>query len=305
MNVEELSPEDRKLLQKKSFILWTVYKRMLICLAVFIGSIWIWTGWEALYDTHLINIFIIITIVVVVLLAFAWFSTPIYRKKTALPLEKDLLQNKKICKTGIVIAIERENKYNNRIVFQEQGQIGTEVFTLNDRFPDLYVLNREIYLEHSPEARLILQARLLVPFTEEEAKQMSRQERIDTIAVFMLVGIITLAIGWYFNLLLFMFIIYLVVIGVISGFIWWDKLKAGREKRRAVNIVTTIIANIVATFLFLVLYKLASQLIWNLEDWLGWSDDMRSYLLMGIIYIFFSFAVNTILWYYIKGNKSG
>lgn len=212
MIVEELSPEDRKLLEKKYFLVWTVYKRMLIGLAILFGSLWIWTGWEALHDTQLVDVFVIITIVVVALLAFGWLSTPIYRKKTALPLEQDILQNQKICKTGIIIAIERENKYNNRIIFQEHGESGTEKFILNDRFPDLYVLNREISLQHTPHSRLILQAQLLTPFTDEEVVKQKREEVLEFISALLLPGIILFVMGWWFNMLAIFMVIYAITV---------------------------------------------------------------------------------------------
>jgi hypothetical protein len=305
MTIENLTRENRDVLEKKYFLLWTVYKRMLMGLAIVLGTMWIWVGWEAMHDEQIVEVFIIVTMVVAVLFFFGWFTTPIYKRKTVLPLEQDLSQNQKMCKTGIVIAIERENKYNSRIVFQELGQAVTEIFILNDRFPDLYVLNREIYLEHSLHTRFILEARLLVPFTEAEVIEQNKQERIQTIAIFMVVGIIMLGIGWLFNLLFLMFIFYLVAIGFITGIIWWDKQKQGQKKRRARSIVIVVIANIVVTLLFLVGYKFASQLIWSLEAWLGWNNDKRSYLLMGIIYTIFSLLTNTVLWNFIKIDKAG
>lgn len=220
MTIENLTRGNLDTLKKKYFLLWTVYKRMLMGIAIVLGSLWIWIGWEAIQDEQIAEVFILITIVVVVLSAFGWFSTPRYRKKTVLPLEKDLLQNQKICKTGIIIAIEKENKYNSRIIFREQEQAATETFIINDRFPDLYVLNREIYIEHSPHARFILAARLLVPFTDEEVTKQKKEEFTGFVGALLLPGVLMLLMGWLFKILPLLMIVYSITVVIAMLFFW-------------------------------------------------------------------------------------
>ncbi len=305
MTIENLLPEERTLLEKKYFWLWTVYKRMLTGLVITFGSLWIWLGWEAWHDHSLAETFGIISVVILVLAVFGGWSTPVYRKRHALPLENDLAQNQKICKTGLILAIERENKYTNRIIFREHGQTATEVFILNDDFRDLYHLNREITLAHTPQARMIVHARLIVPFTEEEIKEQKKEAIVNLVGIFILLGILMVGMGWLFDLLLVCTLLYLVAIALISGIVWWDDLKPDKKKQKINEALRMGAVNVIATLIFMVIGKLIlSELIWKINDRLDWDSEAHFYLLLGLTYVVFSALVNLIWWYYKQSRQS-
>jgi hypothetical protein len=200
-----LTEEDRRLLKKRYFLVWTGYKWFLIGTAGVFGGLWLWIGWLALYHHDVGQIFFIFTCMLVVMLASGWWVTSVYQTKTAAPLEQDIREDRKIQKIGHIIRIKWFNKYSQKLIFQTLGQTDTEEFVLNSRIyhvdGDMLILGREVELEYTPHARFLLSLRLLVPLTSEEVKQRQLEEQMnitDRMPMFILLGIFLLEMGWLF-----------------------------------------------------------------------------------------------------------
>lgn len=202
MTIQSLSPEDKKVLEKFYFSQWIIYKWMLIAIGGAFSSFWLWAGWEFLHDEQLISAFGIITIVVMVLMIFGLITTPRYKRKIKQPLEEDIRKNQKIQKTGTVLRIESAGRYNDNIIFLENGSRDPEVFVSNSRFSEVLIPEREIILDYSPCARIILDIRLVVPLTPEERKEKKKTDDTTLIAAISIPCIILLGLGWVFHLLL-------------------------------------------------------------------------------------------------------
>lgn len=213
MIIQSLTQEDKKVLERLYFIRWTIYQYMLIGIGSMFGAFWLWVGWEALHDEQLISVFAIITVVVLVLAIFGWLTTPPYKRKIKQPLQEDLQKNQKIQKTGTILRIERADRYNDNIVFQENGNPDPELFVFNSRFAKVLIPEREIILDYSPCARVILYARLVVPLTVEEVAEREKADNSTLIAAISIPCVILLVMGWMFDLLLpFVIICFLTVI---------------------------------------------------------------------------------------------
>lgn len=195
---------------------------MLAGIGFVFGCLWLWVGWQAFQDNQLMGVFGIITIVMLVLLAFGLLSTPPYRRKVKQPLEEDLRNDRKIQKTGSILRIESAGKYNSNIVFIENGSTDTEVFVFNTLFSEVLIPGRELILDYSPSARIILHARLLVPLTAAEITERKRSDDTTFIAAISIPCIILLVMGWVFGMLL-PFVIICVLTVIIALLIKWKK----------------------------------------------------------------------------------
>jgi hypothetical protein len=225
-----LSEDDKKVLERLYFIRWIIYKWMLIAIGVVFGVFWLWAGWEFLHDEQLISVFGIVTVVVMVLMIFGLITTPLYKRRIKQPLEEDIRKNQKIQKTGTVLRIESAGRYNDNIVFLENGSTDQEVFVFNSRFSEALIPEREIILDYSPCTRVILYARLFVPLTTEEIKERKKTDDSALIAAIGIPCIILLGLGWMFDMLLpFAIICFLCVI--ISGVI----ITWGRRQRKRIG----------------------------------------------------------------------
>jgi hypothetical protein len=225
-----LSKDDKKVLERLYFIRWIIYKRMLVALGLIFGNLWFWTGWEASHDEQLIPVFAIITLVVLVLMIFGWLSTPAYKRKVKQPLEEDIQKNQKIQKTGTILRIESAGRYNDNIIFIENGSPDEEAFVFNSRFSEVLIPGREINLDYSPCTRVVLDARLLIPLTTEEIKERKKTDDSALIVAISIPCIILLGLGWMFDMLLpFAIICFLCVI--TTGFI----VAWGRRQRKRIE----------------------------------------------------------------------
>jgi fatty acid desaturase len=202
MTIQALSAENKKALERLYFIQWIIYKWMLIGIGLMFGAFWLWTGWECLHDEQLVSAFSIITVVVLVLLVFGLISTPRYKRKIKQPLEEDIRKNQKIQKTGMILRIESAGRYNDNIIFLENGSTDSEVFVFNSKFSEALIPEREIILDYSPCARVILDVRLLVPLTTEEIQEKKKTDDTALIAAICIPCIILLGMGWMFHLFL-------------------------------------------------------------------------------------------------------
>lgn len=213
MIIQSLTQEDKKVLERLYFIRWTIYQYMLIGIGSMFGAFWLWVGWEALHDEQLISVFAIVTVVVLVLVIFGWLTTPQYKRKVKQPLQEDIQKNQKIQKTGTILRIDRADRYNDNIVFQENGNPDTELFVFNSRFAKVLIPEREVILDYSPCARVILYARLAVPLTAEETTERKKADDSALIAAISIPCVILIVMGWMFDLLLpFVIICFLTVI---------------------------------------------------------------------------------------------
>jgi hypothetical protein len=215
MTILSLSQQDKKALERLYFIQWTIYKWMLITIGAVFGAFWLWVGWECLHDEQLRNVFSIITVIMLVLLTFGLISTPRYKRKVKQPLQEDIQQNQKIQKTGVILRIESAGRYNDNIIFLENGSTDPEVFVFNSKFSAVLIPEKEIILDHSPAARIVLNAQLLVPQTAEEIAERKESDNNALIAATGIACIILLGLGWMFNLLLPFVIICFVCVIVI------------------------------------------------------------------------------------------
>jgi hypothetical protein len=173
-----------------------------MAIGVIFGAFWLWVGWEYLHDEQLVSAFTIITVVVMVLLIFGLISTPRYKRKIKQPLEEDIRKNQQIQKTGTILRIESAGRYNDNIIFLENGSTDPEVFVFNSKFSEALIPEREIILDYSPCARVILDVRLLVPLTREEIKEKKKTDDTALIAAISIPCIILLGLGWMFHLFL-------------------------------------------------------------------------------------------------------
>jgi hypothetical protein len=137
-----------------------------------------------------------------VLLIFGLITTPSYKRKIKQPLEEDIRKNRKIQKTGTILRIESAGRYNDNIIFLENGSPHPEVFVFNSRFSEVLIPEREIILYYSPRARVILNARLVVPLTTEEIEKKKKTDDTALIAAISIPCIILLGLGWMFDMLL-------------------------------------------------------------------------------------------------------
>lgn len=200
---------------------------MLMGIGLVFGNLWFWVGWEASREETLIPVFAIITLVVLVLVIFGWLTTPAYKRNVKQPLEEDIQKNQKIQKTGTILRIESAGRYNNNIVFQENGNPDPEKFVFNSRFSEALLPGREIILDYSPCTRVILYARLQVPLTTEEIKERKKKEDNTLIAAISITCMTLLGLGWMFDMLLpFVIICFLCVIITVLIVAW------GRRQRK-------------------------------------------------------------------------
>ena len=232
-SVVPLTEKDRKLLEQHYSVGWAIPKWMLIGVAVLLGGGWLWIAWESLHDKIVIQVFIIVTVVVIFLAVGFLVSTLVFYQKTVSPLEKDLEEGKKTLAVGKIIALELAGE-NTEMIFQAHGHLNAEAFnislTAQNQSGDVFIPGREVEVEYTPHARYLLIVRLLVPLAPVEIKERREKERIDTIGIFILVGLLTVGIGWMFDLLLVFTLLYFITAMMLLCIIWWAKRKSAPEK---------------------------------------------------------------------------
>lgn len=217
-----LTPADKKVLERLVFIRWIIYKWILAGIGFVFSFFWVLVGWEAFHNEQLMEVFGIITIVMLILLAFGLLTTPGYQRKVKQPLEEDIRNNQKIQKSGTILRIESAGRYNSNIVFLENGSTDTETFIFNPLFAAELIPGREVILDYSPCARIILDAHLLIPLTAEEITLRKESDDTAFIAAISMPCVILLVMGWIFDMLL-PFTISCVLTVVIALLIKWKK----------------------------------------------------------------------------------
>jgi hypothetical protein len=270
---------------------------MLIGMAVVFGSLWLWLAWKTWQDPQeLLGVFVGITVGLLVLLTFGLLSVPIYRRKTALPLEKDLEEGKKVRVIGRINAIEHTGKYTDKMILQPQdGSKAKEFFIrwgVTEVSYQAFHLKKDIEIEYTLHTKTLLRVALLEPITNTEQKEYNKNERVTIAVVFVFVGMIMLGIGWLVNLLPLFTVLYCVTVALMVVVFWWI-----RQKKKPYSALVTVVINLVAPFVFLFLSKtLFEEWFWKLEDWSGWNI----YTVLACSYGALAVFMNYLLWNYRK-----
>ena len=110
--------------------------------------------------------------------------------------------------------------YNSNIIFLENGSTDPEVFLHNSKFSAILIPEKEIILDYSHVARILLNVQLVVPQTAEEIAQRKESDNNALIAATGIACIILLGSGWMFDLL----VPFAIICFVVVVFIWLMKI---------------------------------------------------------------------------------
>ncbi|MEO9022745.1 MAG: hypothetical protein ABI237_05815 [Ginsengibacter sp.] len=166
--------------------------------------LWLFLIYQTIKDNSLLDTLLIVTAVLAVLFVFGLWSVPIYKKKTALPLEKDLESNFKLQLSGKVVGIKWINKYSNKLVFRQAGSVSDEDFFLNcgtydagRKFHDVFIKDRDIVIEYLPNTKVVIGAYLSIPLTIDETLERKKQSGINTLGIILAVLLIVILVALY------------------------------------------------------------------------------------------------------------
>lgn len=144
-------------------------------------------------------------------------------------VSKDLEENQKIREIGQIVAI-RANKYISKITFQPRDGSVTREFSIrgksvetSDELYQAYHLKKEVAIEYTSHSQFLLHIQLLVPLTPKEEEDWQKTNWTGVTILFILIGAFLLSLGWLFDILFFMFPVYLGFVLLVIGFIWWSK----------------------------------------------------------------------------------
>lgn len=234
-NTYPLTVKDRQLLQKTYLLHWIVFKWMLISFGLVFLFAWLWMGWIVHFnpkikdpgDQGLSGFFLFFSCALAFVGLLAGLTTRAYRKRVAMPLAQDLREACKVRKIGTLVAIKSAGKYTSKLVFKSNRAMEVEDFVIQGgtHFSgDGLIPGREISLEHTPHARILLQVRFLVPLTLEQEEQQRATQWYGVVFVCVLVGVLTLSAGWFFNLLFLSLVVYLLFLGICILTLAWKGL---------------------------------------------------------------------------------
>jgi hypothetical protein len=202
-NTYPLTAKDRQLLQKTYLLHWTVFKWMLISFGLVFLFAWLWMGWIVHFnpklktpvDQGLSGFFLFFSCALAVIGLLAALTTRAYKKRVAMPLAQDLREARKVRKIGTLVAIESAGENTSKLVFKSNSAMEVEDFIIQKgtHFSDDGLnRGREILLEHTPHARILLQVRFLLPLTLEQEEQQKVTQRYGVVFVCVLVGVLEL-----------------------------------------------------------------------------------------------------------------
>jgi hypothetical protein len=224
-----LTAEERTLLERTHALHGKANRFLGVFLTIGFHFLWMFMAWASLADGMGPG-WTVVAFLTFLLAVTATYDV-FYKKKKPTPWQLDLGENRKIQETGQIISLY-SRKYTTYVVFRSRENHITKEFSIpnkthyleiNHQIRQAYDTKKEIEIEYTPHAQLVLRAGLVVPLTPEEEKEQQITNRIAAVIFSVLFSAFVLYIGWLFDILFFVLPLYLGVVLLIGVLIWREK----------------------------------------------------------------------------------
>jgi len=235
-DIPPLTAEDYKLLKKSYFLRWTLYKGILIGFGLIFLAAWFLLSWLVYFSKPPVTVdqdsFLFLSYLIGGMGLLTGVITQLYRKRVAMVLMQDCREGRKVRKVGHIVEIKSAGRYSTQLVFKTKNSSEVKDFIIQHPRPhfsyDDLIPGREIILEYTPHFRQLLVLSSSIPLTLEEKKQLRSRQWTGFIRVSLLINIVNVSAGWFFERLLESLVVYIVFLAIFICIIVWD---GGVEKQ--------------------------------------------------------------------------